>query len=76
MMNYYYPNHMFFGGFSLFSLFWDILIIWLIIAILGKIFGHHGHIETKSKALEILKRRYAKGKITKKQFTEMKNDIE
>ena len=76
MMNYYYPNHMFFGGFGLFGLFWDILVIWLVIAILSRVFGHRGHFRLKPRSLEILKRRYAKGKITKKQFEEMKKDIE
>ncbi len=65
---------MFFGGFGLFSLLWDILIIWLFIAIIRKIFFKTKS-EFKNKPLEILKRRYAKGKITKKQFEEMKKDI-
>lgn len=78
MMNYYYyPNHMFFGGFGFFSLLWDIVIIWAIFALLGKIFGHHSsNVETKSEALDILKKRYAHGDITKKEFDSMKKDIE
>jgi putative membrane protein len=69
---------MFFGGFGIFSLLWDILIIWIFIAIIRKIFFHdkfNSDFKSKNRPLEILKRRYAKGKITKKQFDEMKKDI-
>jgi len=43
------------------------LLIWLIISVLSS------HIEkTREKPLDILKKRYAAGKITKKQFDKMK----
>ena len=46
------------------------LLIWLIIYVLGK------HVEkNREKPLDILKKRYAAGKITKKQFDKMKKDL-
>jgi putative membrane protein len=76
MMNYYYPYSMHYGfGFGgIVAFLWLALIVWLLIAI----FRHHEHgSETKPKltALEILRRRYAKGKITKKEFEDMKKDL-
>ena len=37
--------------------------------------GHYGSEEEKETAMEILRRRYAKGEITKEQFEQMKKDI-
>jgi len=73
-MNYYYnyPNHMLFGDFGFFSLLWDILIIWIFISIIRKLFFN---VKSSRSALDILKKRYAKGKITKKEFESMKKDI-
>lgn len=76
MMNYYYyPNHMFFGGLGFLSFLWDILVVWLIIVLVRKIFFNTKLTSEKNRPLEILKRRYAKGKITKKQFEDMKKEM-
>ena len=79
-MNYYYyhPFYPGFGFLGFFSFLWFVLVIWLFIAILRRLLGHHDHhsvFESKDRALEILRRRYAKGKITKKEFDQMKKDL-
>lgn len=71
-----YYNHMYgtgvFGGFWM-LIFWVafiIFIVWIVREASGK--KAHG----KSKALDILKERYAKGEIDKKEFEEKKKDLE
>ena len=41
----------------------------------GSSSGHHGESEYLETALEMLKKRYAKGEITKEEFDQMKKDI-
>jgi putative membrane protein len=53
-------------------LFW-VLIIILIISLIHK-HSDSGK-ESEPQSLEILKQRYAKGEITKKEFEEMKKDV-
>lgn len=71
------------GGFGvgsvLISIFWVIVLIVVITAVVrwmrGKpvwrCHGHHG----ESMALDILKERYARGDIDRKEFEEMKKDL-
>jgi uncharacterized membrane protein len=80
MMNYYYPYNMhsgfLFGGF--FSFLWFIFICWLFITIFRRLFGHHPSSDftfPKNDSLEILKKRYAQGEISKKEFDQIKKDI-
>jgi putative membrane protein len=88
MMNYYYSTRMMpaqtFGfpwlGLVLNILFW-ILFIFVVVGLI-RFFIHGGRnrrmndeIDDEDSALGILKRRYAKGEITKKEFLEMKKDI-
>jgi len=51
-------------------LFWG-MIIWLIISLMNKSQSH----KDEEDPLTILKRRYASGEITKKQFEERKKDL-
>ena len=66
-----YGNMMgWFGGGIMMILFWVLVIIfivWIIREISGK--------NSRSNALEILKERYAKGEIDKKEFEEKKKDL-
>ena len=73
------------GGFSwiFMVVFWG-LVIWAIVALVRGGFGNghgcgHDHADTahgKDKSpLEILKERYAKGEIDKKEFEERKKDL-
>ena len=57
-------------GMLLMVLFWA-LIIWLIVAFVKSVAGN----ESSEEPLAILKKRYAKGEITKKQFESMRKEI-
>lgn len=71
-------NDSFFGmgfgafGFIFMILFWG-LIIWLIIWIITRATKPQ---ESKESPLEILKKRFAKGEITKKEYDSMRKTLE
>lgn len=75
-----YPHYFTWGSFGLGIL--PFLLILGVIFLIWAIFGRH-HDDTgenekmtgEDTALEILRKRYAKGEITKKEFLEMKKDI-
>src|SRR3989338_2731981 len=82
MMNFGFGS---FGSFGwIFMILWWVLIIWAIIAVIrgglgkGHMCGHDhdddAHVKDKS-PLEILKERYAKGEIDKKEFEDKKKDL-
>ncbi len=80
MMNNFGYNQMLgwgFGGGFMMLFFWVaviLLILWLVRAARGEDnSGHHAH-QGKS-SLDILKERYAKGEIDKKEFEEKKKDL-
>ncbi|HWA51681.1 MAG TPA: SHOCT domain-containing protein [Patescibacteria group bacterium] len=84
MLNYPYYNYSPFTGF--FTPFIWIILIFAFVFIIVRIFHPNRHIErmerikarhgfTSDTALEILKKRYAKGEITKKEFDEMRKHI-
>jgi putative membrane protein len=67
--------HLFLGilGFVGTVLFWTIVIF--IIIKLFKRLRMHEEVKSDDSALDLLKKRYAKGELTKKEFQEMKKDI-
>ncbi len=75
-----YP-HYYNGGFSWFGLFpffiilGVILFIWAITARRSDSSDEDAPVKQDNTALEILKKRYARGEITKREFLEMKKDI-
>ena len=63
-----------FGGGLMMIVFWILLIVF-IVWIVREISGRNSHHRSGSDALEILKERYAKGEIDKKEFEEKKKDL-
>lgn len=73
-----YP-HYYYGGFSGFGLFPFVIILGVVLLIWA-IAAHRSdsdneEITEEDSALEILKKRYARGEITKREFLEIKRDI-
>jgi putative membrane protein len=75
MWGYYYGPMNFFGG--IISVIWWVFVIWAVIHVF-KWMRHEGRkgFHLSSSALDILKERYAKGEIDKKEFEEKKKDLE
>lgn len=63
-----------FGGGLMMIVFWVLLVVF-IVWIVREIGGRNSHSRFDSNALEILKERYAKGEIDKKEFEEKKKDL-
>jgi len=61
-------------GMIMMILFW-VLIAWAIVALVRYLAGSREDRERDSRPLEILKERYAKGDIDKKEFEEKKKDL-
>jgi len=85
MMNMMFPLRQGFGGQGgewAFSLGWILMVLWWVLIIAGivaliKWFTNqsHGMSHHEKSALDILKDRYAKGEIDKKEFEEKKKDL-
>lgn len=63
-----------FGGGIMMALFW-ILLILAVVWIVREVSGRNSSSSDSNRALEILKERYAKGEIDKKEFEEKKKDL-
>lgn len=78
-----FPNHMFDGGFFtgwmvfgwLMMIVWWALIIGAVILIVRALVRNASGTPSGHSALDIIKERYAKGEITKKEFEEMKREL-
>lgn len=82
MGNYFGDGYGFMGGFGFFFmiLFWG-LVIWAIIALVQSLSNNRSQSGGGAPSVpgdtaqEILRKRYAKGEITKEQFDQMKKDL-
>ena len=75
------------SAFPLISVFLNILFWILVVVLIVKLIKHlsyggvhcehceHSDVETNSDSIEIVKARYAKGEITKKEFDQLKKDL-
>lgn len=77
-MGYYYDGMWGFGGFFM-LIFW-VFIIWGVFALIRmNIYGHHDHKMhhpySEDASLKILRERYARGEIDKKEFEDKKKDL-
>jgi len=78
MYPHYYGGFSWFGLFPFFLILGVILLIWAIAAHRSDkadVSDNESVRPEEETALDILKKRYAKGDITKRQFVEMKKDI-
>ncbi|HRN27321.1 MAG TPA: SHOCT domain-containing protein [Ignavibacteriaceae bacterium] len=71
-----FHDHMF-GGMWLGWIFWLVILVLIIWFIFNQIYKNKKDFSTPEHetALDILKKRYAKGEITKEQFEQMKKDL-
>ena len=74
MFNQFFWDGIFFLG--VFKLLFIVLIIWLVVKIINREHSPKYMPPIQENALDILKKRYAKGEITKEQFDQMKSDLQ
>ena len=77
MMYWESSNWSFFGGLMMF-LWWALValaVVWLVRYAARNAGDRSGASQAEESALEILKKRYAKGEISKKEFDEIRKDI-
>jgi|TARA_R110000851_G_scaffold90139_1_gene196659 putative membrane protein len=84
------PEHFGWGGWWVFPVAMPLVMIFLLVIVLYIVFGRGGsrpswwnssqgpsnRNENSESAMEILKKRYAKGEITREEFEQIKNDLE
>ena len=75
-----WPQHFWWGGMWIFPLLMLIVMIVALFLFAGRGIGfcgvrHHRADASGESALDIAKKRYAKGEITKREFEELKNDL-
>ncbi|MBD3183194.1 SHOCT domain-containing protein [Candidatus Poribacteria bacterium] len=74
MMGYYYDSMHGYGG-VLAIIFWILLIVGLVLLIIWGVRSTETRNKNNETALDILKKRYAKGDISKEEYEQLKRDI-
>lgn len=75
MMWGYFDNWGWGGGMMIFMLLFWVLVIFLIFTLVKGVAGNNSTNQKERNALDILKERYAKSEIDKKEFEEKKKDL-
>ena len=57
-----------------FVIFWG-LIIWAVATVVSKVGGHSGGVAGEDSPLDIAKRRYARGEISKEEYDRLRADL-
>jgi putative membrane protein len=70
-----YGPHMWFGGGIFMILFWAAVVVAIVLVVRYVAKTSHGSQGQTESPLDILKKRYAKGELTKEQFDKMKEDL-
>lgn len=84
------PEHFWWGGWSIFPVIMPLAMVIVVVAMLYCVFGRGGcgpswrndsdkpsnHSQGAETAIDILKKRYAKGELTREEFEQMKRDIQ
>jgi putative membrane protein len=73
------PGYWGWGGMWIGWIIWLVIIaaiIWVVVSLIGRSKRGEENVHPTESALDILKKRYAKGEITKEQFDQMKKDLE
>jgi putative membrane protein len=70
-----YGPHMWHGGGMFMILFWVIVVIAIVMVVRYVARTKHRDLASAETPLDILKRRYAKGELTKEEFDRMKEDV-
>ena len=84
------PEHFWSGGWWIFPIIVPLVMVIVVVAMLYFVFGRGGfrppwwndsdrpssHSKDSETAIEVLKKRYAKGELTREEFEQMKKDLQ
>ncbi|MCS5423147.1 MULTISPECIES: SHOCT domain-containing protein [Psychrilyobacter] len=75
MHGFGYGNSMFMGGGIFMFIFWILIAVLIVSLLKDSSLGKNRHSKQSETPMEILKKRYAKGEITREQYQNMKEKL-